>query len=132
MVSQEITVNVQRAVDIADMAEAAGEDDEDGDYGPRGVRSYCRAGNLPSQQQHRASEGGHGAVAGEAPAGTADAPHYPGGGRPTASIELRPLAAERSSVHVGGGVQVSNVEAEKLTESPTFVDELFGFCVEGR
>lgn len=140
MVSQEITVNVQRAGDVAGMAEAAGEDEEEDedddddnnnnnkDYSPRGKRSYCRSGNLSSQQHRRASEGGHGAVCGEAAAGMAS----DAGGRRTASIELRPLAADRSSVHVGGGVQVSNVEAEKLTESPTFVDELFGFCVEGR
>lgn len=128
MVSQEITVNVHKAADISDMASAEGGDD----YGCKGKWSYCRSGtSLLPLQQRQASEGGH-AVAGEAPAAAAaDVPHHPGGG-PTASIELRPMAADRSSVHVGGGVHVSNVEAEKLTDSPTFVDELFGFCVEGR
>ncbi|ROW06595.1 hypothetical protein VMCG_04450 [Cytospora schulzeri] len=149
MVSQEITVNVQSAGDVSGLGSVAGDDD---DYNAKGKRSYCRSGTTlllqqqhqkQQQQQHRASEDGHGAVVREtstmasdgrrvvAAAAVADAPYHPGG-RPTASIELRPLVGERSSVHIGGGVQVSNVEAEKLTDSPTFVDELFGFCVEGR
>ncbi|KUI59944.1 Signaling protein YkoW [Cytospora mali] len=134
MVSQEITVNVQTAGDISDM-EAAG-----ANYSSQGTISHSRSRSLLLHQR-RASEGGPGLMAGEAAAmasdgrrGTAaaDVSHFPGGRR-TASIELRSLLpADRSSVHMGSGVQVSNVEAEKLTDSPTFVDELFGFCVEGR
>lgn len=132
MVSQEITVNVQKAGDVPDLV--------GDDYGLKGKWSYCRSGApIRQQQPHRASEGAHHtggedtAVASDSRMGAAaaEAPRYQGGG-PTASIELRPMAADRPSVHIGGGVQVSNVEAEKLTDSPTFVDELFGFCVEGR
>lgn len=128
MVSQEITVNVQTAGDVSDGASGHGLNDS-------GRRSHSRAGAL---LRRRTSEGGSESE-GTSP-GTADASnprggssaggaaHYPGG----ASIEMRSMAPDRSSVHIGSGVQVSNVEAERLTEIPTFVDELFGFCVEGR
>ncbi|KAK2607828.1 hypothetical protein N8I77_006477 [Diaporthe amygdali] len=144
MVSQEITVNVQRAGEVNESSGAS-------QYSGHGRQSFSRAGS--SLLRRRASEtGGHGdlgasvsvgagaggpmgmgmGMAGAGPGAGAGAGAETRGGR---GIEMRPLGAhgnDRSSVHIGSGVQVSNVEAEKLTEAPTFVDELFGFCVEGR
>lgn len=135
MVSQEITVNVQTAGDVSDASPGS---------------SFTGKGRVPSPRsatllRRRTSEGHPGAIDdGKASSSTearrpVAAPHYhpggpsvPNGGSSTAGIELRSMAADRSSVHIGNGVQVSNVEADKLTEMPTFVDELFGFCVEGR
>lgn len=48
-----------------------------------------------------------------------------------APIELRALAASGGNVHTGAEALVSNVEAEKADE-PTFVDELFAICIDGR
>lgn len=106
MVSQEITVNVQTAGDVSDTSAGYG-------LNGNGRKSQSRAGLL----RRRTSDGGPGP---EEPKMT-----MAEGRRPT-------VAADRSSVHIGSGVQVSNVEAEKLTEMATFVDELFAFCVEGR
>lgn len=150
MVSQEITVNVQTAGDVSDTSAGHG-------FHGDGRRSQSRAGTLllrrrtsegaegmtlsPLQTEARRPAGGAGAGAGGAGAGGgggaggaggAGVPHYAGGPGPTAGIEMRSLAPDRSSVHIGSGVQVSNVEAERLTEMSTFVDELFTFCVEGR
>lgn len=131
MVSQEITVNVQTAGDMSDPLSGQG-------FNGNGRRSHSRAGAL---LRRRTSEGGGGGD-GSALMGATDgrggrdarhgagAAHY--GGGPSAGIEMRSMATDRSSVHIGSGVQVSNVEAERLTEIATFVDELFGFCVEGR
>ncbi|KAF6840505.1 mhyt domain signaling [Colletotrichum plurivorum] len=50
------------------------------------------------------------------------------------AIEMRTLQVPevRTKVHAGGGVQVSNVEAERVNDVPTFVDELFTICIESR
>lgn len=140
MVSQEITVNVHSAGDVSD---ASSGHNTDGNG-----RRPNRTGGL---LRRRTSDGSPGALGVDLPAPMTmvetrrpapTALHYPGGAPVSsgnggnnfngAGIELRPLAADRSSVHIGSGVQVSNVEAEKLTDVPTFVDELFAFCVEGR
>lgn len=132
MVSKEITVDVQKAGDVSDMDAVEG-------YSPVGMMAHNH--QITLLQQRRASQGGPGDVFGEVPAMTMDGRRMTGlataaasyaGGRPTTSIEMRPLATDRSSVHMGAAVQVANVEAEKLTESPTFVDELFRLCVESR
>jgi hypothetical protein len=141
MVSQEITVNVQRAGDI-------NEGPGGSQYSGQGPQSFSRAGS--SLLRRRASESGGNAEmglsigAGISMAGSGAGPGPgPGSGsgagtgeaRSHRGIEMRPMGShgnDRSSVHIGSGVQVSNVEAEKLTEAPTFVDELFAFCVEGR
>lgn len=135
MVSQEITVNVQTAGDVSDSS--AGNS-----FRGNAGRSNSRTGAL--QLRRRTSEGapagmGAGAAATAAAEaglhGDAKSPgraaHFPGGPS-TAGIEMRALAADRASVHIGSGVQVSNVEAERLTEMPTFVDELFHQVMEGR
>lgn len=135
MVSQEITVNVQRAGDVNEGSGGS-------QYSGQGRQSFSRAGS--SLLRRRASESGGQAEVGASVAvgvGMSGAGAGPGSGtgpgeaRSHRGIEMRPMGAhgnDRSSVHIGSGVQVSNVEAEKLTEAPTFVDELFGFCVEGR
>lgn len=135
MVSQEITVNVQRAGEVNEGSGGS-------QYSGQGRQSFSRAGS--SLLRRRASESGGNAEVGASVAvsvGMAGAGAGPGSGtgpgeaRSHRGIELRSMGAhgnDRSSVHIGSGVQVSNVEAEKLTEAPTFVDELFGFCVEGR
>lgn len=129
MVSQEITVNVQTAGDVSDTSSGSG-------FNGNGRRSHSRAGALLRRRTSEGGTGGEGAVIGltdvrSGRGGTGSgAAHYPGG--PAAGIEMRSMATDRSSVHIGSGVQVSNVEAERLTEMSTFVDELFGFCVEGR
>jgi len=46
-------------------------------------------------------------------------------------IEMRTLAGDRGNVHTGAEALVSNVEAER-TDNPTFVDELFAICIDGR
>lgn len=116
MVSQEITVNVQMAGDLADSSAGTG---------PRG-----NGGDRSRPQlllRRPTSEGAlvPGPGPGLRPVGEPRGPS-------AAGIELRSLAGDRASVHVGSGVQVSNVEAEKLTEMATFVDVLFALCVEGR
>lgn len=131
MVSQEITVNVQTAGDVPDSS--AGNSF-------RGIagRSNSRAG--PLLLRRRTSEGAPGLMGAVAATetgmhgeskGSHRAVHFPGGPS-TAGIEMRALATDRASVHIGSGVQVSNVEAEKLTELPTFVDELFHQVMDGR
>lgn len=131
MVSQEITVNVQTAVEVPDSSVG---------NGSRGsaVRAANRAS--PLLLRRRTSEGRPGAIGPAAAEGggvpgdaknPSRAAHFPGGPS-TSGIEMRPLAADRSSVHIGSGVQVSNVEAEKLTEMTTFVDDLFQQVMEGR
>lgn len=141
MVSQEITVNVQRAGEVSEGSGGS-------QYSGQGRQSFSRAGSSLLLRRRASESGGHGdagagvgagvgvgagmgaGMAGSgAGAGAAEARGHRG-------IEMRPMGGghgnDRSSVHIGSGVQVSNVEAEKLTEAPTFVDELFGFCVEGR
>ncbi|KAF3765937.1 hypothetical protein M406DRAFT_356139 [Cryphonectria parasitica EP155] len=154
MVSQEITVNVRPAGDMSDVParhspvssrHRSAEQSRPliqrrgSEGGPQYHHHLHQAGptgeaNTPSPAEMKRP----GAELGTAAAAAA---HYPGGpsatvssggGVPTAGIEMKPLAAHRTSVHIGAGVQVSNVEAEKLTEVPTFVDELVGFCVEAR
>lgn len=152
MVSQEITVNVQTAGDVSDASSGHG-------FHSNGRQTQSRTGTL---LRRRSEGGDVPTIGAAVPADETRRPHYPGGpsvsstggggigggggggvgggmmvanghsAGPTAGIEMRPLAADRASVHIGSGVQVSNVEAEKLTESHTFVDELFSFCVEGR
>lgn len=148
MVSQEITVNVHPAGDVSDASPGHNLDGNG--------RRHNRTGLL-----RRRTSDGHSVVLDLPPPPTVEArrqaptvTHYPGGapmssgsgaangssinnnnpsvGNHSGGMELRPLAADRSSVHIGSGVQVSNVEAEKITDQPTFVDELFAFCVEGR
>lgn len=135
MVSQEITVNVQRAGEVNEGSGGS-------QYSGQGRQSFSRAGS--SLLRRRASEsGGHAELGASVAVGVgmtgSGAGHVSGAGvgeaRSHRGIEMRPMGAhgnDRSSVHIGSGVQVSNVEAEKLTDAPTFVDELFGFCVEGR
>lgn len=131
MVSQEITVNVQTAVEVPDSS--------------AGNSSRGNAGRVanrasPLLLRRRTSEGKAPMLAPIVAAGAglhgdakspSRAAHFPGGSS-TAGIEMRPMAADRSSVHIGSGIQVSNVEAEKLTEMTTFVDDLFQQVMEGR
>ena len=136
MVSQEITVNVQRAGEVNEGSGGS-------QYSGQARQSFSRAGSSLLLRRRASESGGHGDIGtsvavGVGMAGTG-AGSGPGAGAAEArshrGIEMRPMGAhgnDRSSVHIGSGVQVSNVEAEKLTEAPTFVDELFGFCVEGR
>ncbi|KAM0328462.1 hypothetical protein ACHAQA_004869 [Verticillium albo-atrum] len=49
------------------------------------------------------------------------------------TIEMKTLSDVRTNnVHAGASLQVSNVEAEQVSEVPTFVDELFAICIDGR
>ncbi|POS69361.1 hypothetical protein DHEL01_v212245 [Diaporthe helianthi] len=146
MVSQEITVNVQRAGEVNEGSGGS-------QYSGQGRQSFSRAGS--SLLLRRASEnGGHAeeganVIVGMGMGMGGGSRGGPGTGSGSGSgsgtglgearshrgIEMRPMGGhgnDRSSVHIGSGVQVSNVEAEMLTDAPTFVDELFGFCVEGR
>lgn len=161
MVSQEITVNVHSAGDVSDTSSGHNSDGNGRRHGHRLLRRRTSESqpiigldHLPPSPMVQAE----GTARGAARSPPTVAPHYPGGapmpsssGGPSSgaamtssggagsgpnnhnsAMELRPLAADRSSVHIGSGVQVSNVEAEKITDQPTFVDELFAFCVEGR
>lgn len=145
MVSQEITVNVHSAGDVSDASSGHGDDNgrrHKGLLRRRTSDGHAVMLELPSSPTQ---------MEGRRPMATVT--HYPGGApmssgsgaannssngttstnnNHNSGMELRPLAADRSSVHIGSGVQVSNVEAEKITDAPTFVDELFAFCVEGR
>lgn len=133
MVSQEITVNVQTAVEVPDSS--AGNN-------LRGSAGRAANRASPLLLRRRTSEGRAAMIGPVGAAGAAGlhgdakspsrAAHFPGGPSTGAGIEMRPLAADRSSVHIGSGVQVSNVEAEKLTEVTTFVDDLFQQVMEGR
>lgn len=145
MVSQEITVNVHSAGDVSDTSSGHGDDNGRRHKGllrrrtSEGHATMLEPPLSPTQLEGRRP--------------TVTVTHYPGGppmssgngavnnsnngtispnNNHNSGMELRPLAADRSSVHIGSGVQVSNVEAEKITDAPTFVDELFAFCVEGR
>ncbi|KAG7101778.1 hypothetical protein HYQ44_018908 [Verticillium longisporum] len=48
------------------------------------------------------------------------------------TIEMKTLPEVRSNVHTGVGMQISNIEVEQASEVPTFVDELFTICIDGR
>ncbi|KAG7115853.1 Signaling protein YkoW like [Verticillium longisporum] len=48
------------------------------------------------------------------------------------TIEMKMLSEVRSNVHTGAGLQISNIEVEQASEVPTFVDELFTICIDGR
>lgn len=136
MVSQEITVNVHPA---GDMSDASSGHNSDGNG-----RRPNRAGLLRrrTSDSHPTMVDLLSPTQAESRRPTPTVAHYPGGAPMSSGsgatnfnnsgIELRALPADRSSVHIGSGVQVSNVEAEKITDQPTFVDELFAFCVEGR
>lgn len=155
MVSQEITVNVQTAGDVSDASPGHvfhGNGRQTQSRTGTLLRRRSEGGDVPtiggaaesSEDARRlpypsdpsvpptAGSGlmnSGGVVAGGVGGSMVGIGHAAG---PTVGIEMRPLATDRASVHIGSGVQVSNVEAEKLTESHTFVDELFSFCVEGR
>lgn len=133
MVSQEVTVNVHRT------------DDMSGDNGspqrisaPHGRKDHGRPTLLrrgPSEGSGDASgSSGGGPGMGSIPAGMPMG--APTGSEAGLGIEMRNMgAADRSrnnSMHIGAGLHVFNVEAERLTDVPTFVDDLFSFCVEGR
>lgn len=142
MVSQEITVNVHSAGDVSDASPGHNSDSgrrhkgllrrrtSDGHHQPVVLdlpaplpQMEARTGGAPMSS----SSSPNGAAANNNNSGSSSGSANHNGG-----MELRTLAADRSSVHIGSGVQVSNVEAEKTTDVPTFVDELFAFCVEGR
>lgn len=148
MVSQEITVNVHSAGEVSDASSGHHSDSgrrhkgllrrrtSDGHHQP-GVPEVpvspmpveARSRPVPTVTHYP----GGGAAMSSGSASGAGANHSNGSSsHHNSGMELRPLAADRSSVHIGSGVQVSNVEAEKTTDVPTFVDELFAFCVEGR
>lgn len=143
MVSQEITVNVQTAGDVPDSAAGHGRRGKTDRMRPQLLLRRLTSDSLSAPGMETRAGAGAGAGAGMigagmigAGAGTAlglrspmeKASHFPGG----PSIEMKSMPVDRASVHVGTGVQVSNVEAEKLTEMTTFVDELFTYCIEGR
>lgn len=134
MVSQEITVNVQTAGDVTESCVGNGvrgkEERRRPQLHPRRSTGDGLDVGGPGLGSGPGSGSGSG-LRGVGPKSPIRATHFPGGPS-AAGIEMRTLPGDRASVHVGSGVQVSNVEAERLTEMSTFVDELFTFCIEGR
>ncbi|KAJ0164520.1 Signaling protein YkoW [Colletotrichum tanaceti] len=127
MVSEEIRVEVSNADDVAH---------------PVAHEATISHRRTPTMMIRRASDSTGNMVVGEQ-AGTATEEGRSnsnagvgvgGSGGGGGGIEMRTLqvAEVRTKVHAGGATQTSNVEAERMNEAPTFVDELFAISIENR
>ncbi|KAF4919248.1 Signaling protein YkoW [Colletotrichum viniferum] len=124
MVSEEIRVEVHSAGEVA---QAEIQDTDKTSRRPQNLIGR-RASDNPST-----TGGGIGVgVGGETAAPAMEEARGKASSNSDGAIEMRtlPVAEIRTKVHAGGGVQISNVEAERSNDIPTFVDELFTICVE--
>lgn len=120
MVSQEITVNVLSTEDVPNAGGGTSVETRalsgrrQPIHGGAGVSvdagSYSRSHSV-AEVHRREGEGAKGVAVG---------------------IELASLGGDDGFAKIGTGVQVSNIEAGAMAEVPTFVDELFMLCVQGR
>lgn len=119
-VSEEIKVEIHTASDVADAVSRDASKTNRLTPNIVGKRVSDNAGSMS------------GGIGDEPPTTTADDRRSNGPGGPGIEMRTLQVAEVRTKVHAGGGVQTSNVEAERVNDVPTFVDELFTICIEGR
>ncbi|KAF9870538.1 hypothetical protein CkaCkLH20_12028 [Colletotrichum karsti] len=120
MVSEEIRVEVHSAGEVAQSTSQ--------ETSQKNRRTPTMIGKRISDNPVTVSGG----IAGEQAVPVADEARVSGSNGGGIEMRMLQVAEVRTKVHAGDGVQISNVEAERVNDIPTFVDELFTICIESR